>query len=103
MFKLWLPEYCEEILAKVSGADFLPLYQSFPAYLGLPLTTMPPLGSFLNQVCRRYAPELLGREEHDPADIRARTRAWFEKHKEWAIAELAAVAGEAALSRLGGD
>jgi len=101
MFKLWLPEYCDEITERVQGAYFMPIYQSFPIYLGLNMRKLPPRGSFLDQVCRQFAPESNGEERHDADDIRMRTRNFLKRKSEWAIDELVTVCGRDILKRVG--
>jgi hypothetical protein len=101
MFKLWLPEFCDEVIEKVQGAYFMPIYQSFPIYLGLNMEKLPPEGSFLDRICRQFAPESTHEERHDADDIRLRTKSFLKRKGEWAIDELIAVCGPGILERIG--
>jgi hypothetical protein len=77
IFKLWLPEFMEEIEERTIGAVFLPLYQSFPLHLGLDPYKLPPKGSYLALVLEKFAPELEG-SRHGAAEVREATRRWFK-------------------------
>lgn len=91
MFKLWLPEYADEIRSRISGAYFLPIFQSFPQYIGLELSRYPPKGSILGDLCDH--PDIDETDRYRPEAIRAATRDFFAKHEAWAIDELRAASG----------
>jgi hypothetical protein len=76
-FKLWLPEFREEVAEKANGALFLPVFQSFPARLGFNNDRLPPKGSYLRKAVARYAPDARG-PQYEAADFRAAIRAWFK-------------------------
>jgi hypothetical protein len=77
IFKLWLPEFTEEIEERLIGAVFLPLYQSFPLHLGLDPYRLPPKGSYLDRVLEKFAPESEG-APYSAAEVREATRKWFK-------------------------
>jgi len=103
MFKLWLPEFTEEIQGKARHAIFMPIYQSFCFYMGLDLAKLPPSGSFLGSVCERYLPRNEGQDRYDPGEIRALTRSYLLRNESWAIDELRAVSGSAIIEWLHRD
>lgn len=75
-FKLWLPEFNEEVQARTEGAVFLPIYQSFPARLGFANDKLPPKGSYLRKFMWRHASEFSG-PSHSTDDFRTAIRQWF--------------------------
>jgi len=99
-FKLWLPQYSDEVTKKAATAMFLPLYQSLPQYLGLDVGKLPPTGSYLADLCERFgtADELAPRLDAD--DVVAGIGRFFSAH-EWARDELETVSGPGTLSTLG--
>jgi len=76
-FKLWLPEFRDEVAAKASGALFLPIFQSFPARFGFNNDRLPPKGSYLRKVVARYVPDARG-PRYEADEFRAAIRAWFK-------------------------
>lgn len=96
-FKLWLPEYAEAIEAQSQGALFMPIYQSFPQFIGLDVGGLPPRGSYLADLCDRLSPSDAPR--YDDADVRLRLKVFFEAHS-WARDELCAYGGSGILSDL---
>jgi hypothetical protein len=101
MFKLWLPQYREEIEERASSAFFLPIFQSFPQYIGLDLDRAPPMGSYLGEFCRRYGCFGQGKS-HDAQEILDGTRRFLNSNA-WAPKELAIVCGDQASRELGFD
>ena len=99
IFKLWLPEFRDEVARRLSGATFLPLYQSFPAYIGLDPRLLPPEGSYLSEVMQRLAPEYTGVRQPAGA-VREATRRWFDANREWALDWLVSIQGPAVLTQL---
>jgi hypothetical protein len=99
MFKLWLPEYCHEIERRVASAFFLPIYQSFPQYIGLSLGRRPPRGSYLAKFLDRHCPA--GENGAYEADEIISASRQFFLSNDWAINELTSVAGAQALTQLG--
>jgi SAM-dependent methyltransferase len=100
MFKLWLPEFRNEVAQRTRSAVFLPIYQSFPQYIGLKLGKVPPPGSYLHEVCSATDSSVNSFERYLPEEIREGTREFFERHR-WAARELREVAGEMTWVRLG--
>jgi hypothetical protein len=101
MFKLWLPQFSDEVIERSRAALFMPIFQSFPQYLGLTMAKMPPPGSFLAEVCRTYIPHLEGVEHYRPEEIVEGTRRFFDTNADWAVNELSVVCGGATLDQLG--
>jgi hypothetical protein len=92
-FKLWLPEFSDEVFEKIKSATFLPVYQSFPTHLGFDYSKLPPLGSFLHSFIRREAPEFPG-IAYDAEEFRRAVRIWLRNNRDWAIPRLKAVSRE---------
>lgn len=90
-FKLWIPAYYDEIAERAERAWFMPVYQSFPRYLGLGLDAHPPRGSFLGRLCQEAGVE--GRPLEADAVVGA-VREYFATEASWAIPELLAVGGD---------
>jgi hypothetical protein len=99
-FKLWLPQYSDEITKKTASAMFLPVYQSFPQYLGLDVGKLPPTGSYLAGLCERFGTTERDAPRHEVDDVIAGVREFFSTH-EWARQELETVSGSATLSTIG--
>jgi hypothetical protein len=100
IFKLWLPEYRDEVHERIEGATFLPVYQSFPKYLGLDPGKGPPDGSYLADLVMSLAPD----ENAVPCradEVRDATRRWFESNGAWAVNWLASIHGPEVLTKLG--
>jgi hypothetical protein len=92
MFKLWLPQFRDEVEERSRNALFLPIYQSFPQYIGLTtLGKLPPFGSLLADICRAYPPAMQRAEHYHAEEIIAGTRAFFQRNATWAVEELRAV------------
>jgi hypothetical protein len=99
-FKLWLPEYRDEVERRTAHAVFLPVYQSLPHYLGLDVGGLAPEGSYLDDLCRRHATGTgTGRRLTADAVIDG-VRRFFGDH-EWAVQELQAISGRATVTALG--
>lgn len=105
MFKLWLPEYCEEVMEKASSAYFMPIYQSYPKYLGLDLLGLPPKDSYLFKVLERmgHIEKDMEMIYYDAALIRDKVREFFKRNHEWAFQELESVAGISCRDKLLSD
>ncbi len=99
-FKLWLPQFRDEVIERSRSALFMPIFQSFPQYIGLTLRKLPPQGSFLAEICDSYLPRG-GGEHYYPEEIVEGTRAFLKRNADWAVEELRAVSGEATLMTLG--
>jgi len=100
MFKLWLPQFTDEITTRAQKSLFMPVYASFPQYIGLDLGKLPPPGSFLFDICEKYLPNRAGLAHYSAEDIIKGTRAFLAQN-EWATDELEAVAGPEVLRQLG--
>ena len=75
-FKLWLPEFNEEVRARVEDAVFVPVFQSFPARLGFANDKLPPKGSYLRKFQRKYAPQF-DWPDYGTDEFRTAVRNWF--------------------------
>jgi hypothetical protein len=75
-FKLWLPEFRDEVQERTEGAVFLPVYQSFPTRFGFANDRLPPKGSFLRKFLRKHAPQFDG-PCYGADEFRAAVRLWF--------------------------
>lgn len=101
MYKLWLPEFRDEVEEKVRGAIFLPIYQSFPLAIGLDPSKLPPSGSYLGEFCRRYTENYITRPKHSVEEIHLGTREYLRSHSKWAFDQLNTVSGEGSLDFFG--
>jgi hypothetical protein len=101
MYKLWLPEFLEEVEQKIQGALFLPIYQSFPLYIGLDSSKLPPSGSYLGEFCRKYTENYSNCEKHGVEEIRLGTREYLQRNSKWAYPEIKKICGENSLSYFG--
>ncbi len=89
-FKLWLPEFREEVKEKMEDAVFLPVYQSFPIHLGFNNKKLPPKGSFLHDFIRELAPEF-PTFSHNTDEFRGAVQNWLRENQNWAISRLTSV------------
>jgi hypothetical protein len=101
MYKLWLPDFRDEVEEKVRDAIFLPIYQSFPLAIGLDSSRLPPSGSYLGEFCRRHTENYATRAKHGVEEIRLGTREYLREHSKWALDELNRVSGEGSLDFFG--
>lgn len=101
MFKLWLPQFHDEVADKARRAYFMPIYQSFALYSGLSLERPPPKGSFLDSVCTEFSAEFEGQVRSTEEEIVASIRRFFQRKSNWAIDELVAVSGADVLTQIG--
>ncbi len=102
MFKLWLPQYRGEMLERAKAAFFMPIYNSFPQYMGLEFGRLPPEGSYLSDICYRYYDGSQRNWRRYGSDEIARAvAAYFLANRDWAMAELRAVSNVASLQRIG--
>lgn len=100
VFMLWLPEFRVAVEERLKGAAFLPLYQSFPVYIGLDPQKRPPAGSYLSSLLNSFEPEAADQGQ-DADDVRALTRRWFHSQGSWAVEWLTAIHGPGIVARLG--
>lgn len=95
MFKLWLPEYKQEVDLKISQSFFLPIYQSMPACAGLDLLRLPPEGSylhcFLSSFKEKSSPE--NGNVYDAKEVRDAFRTYFVDNSSWAISQIEDLCG----------
>jgi hypothetical protein len=98
-FKLWLPEFLDEVEERSAGAVFIPIFQSLMLYMGLEPHRLPPRGSYLGNMHERYAPE---RDEpsYSADDIRLATRKWLKQNESWAAKWLYSIGGPAVFRKL---
>ncbi|MEW9838530.1 glycosyltransferase family 2 protein [Mesorhizobium marinum] len=101
MFKLWLPQFKNELNARLRKAIFLPTYASFPQYIGLDLGKYPPKGSYLADLCDKYIGGCLDLERYSAQEVLEGTRDFFSRNADWAPSELREVAGPESLLELG--
>ena len=105
MFKLWLPEYHNEAMEKAAKAYFMPIYQSYPKYLGLDVLGLPPKDSYLYAILQKgcHIQKDSNINFYDAAIIRDKVREFFKRNKDWAPQELDAVAGRPCRDKLLSD
>ncbi|MCW2274670.1 hypothetical protein GJ654_11540 [Rhodoblastus acidophilus] len=99
-FKLWLPEFRDEVEARVRSAAFVSTMNSMHAYMDM-ADKMPPRGSWLDEAFRKLAPEKMVAEHYTCEETLPRIRAYFIAQKSWAFEELAQTCGVDMLARLG--
>jgi hypothetical protein len=99
-FKLWLPEFRDEVLGRVEQAYFVACWASLASYMGIDPNRRPPVGSYLDGELERLAADRLSAAPALTADeIRTLVRRWFAD-KDWAVSELSAVTSAADMKRL---
>ena len=91
IFKLWLPEFLDEVEEKTKESTFLPLYQSFPSEAGFDLYRRPPKGSYLSNLLDRFVPDDSA-ASYAAEDIRHLTGRWLRSNV-WAIEWLESAGG----------
>lgn len=102
MFKLWIPEFSLEVKRKTANSYFLPIYQSFPKWLGLDLAKAPPIGSYLydfvdySGLCNRDYLE----SAYTTDEVLSGLKRFLSSNKGWAVQELRAICGEKLLIEL---
>jgi len=99
IFKLWLPEFREEVEERTIGAVFLPIYQSFPTYIGLDLSKGAPRDSYLARFVGKFAPERQA-TPYSVDEVRQAIRRWFKLNASWAIKWLVSIRGHDVLAKL---
>jgi hypothetical protein len=99
IFKLWLPEFTQEVEERVKGAVFLPVYQSFPLYVGLDPEKLPPEGSYLSKLLEKFVPESVG-VRYSAEEVRELTKRWFKSNGSWAIDWLTSIREPNTISQL---
>src|SRR5690606_5254125 len=75
IFKLWLPEFTDDMASRTSGAMFLPYYQSLPRYMGF-LENAPPSGSYLELLCSNHKHGGPAGPQTDADAVRSKVSAW---------------------------
>jgi Glycosyltransferase sugar-binding region containing DXD motif len=90
-FKLWLPEFIDEVEETIRFSTFLPLYQSLPLYIGFDPQRRPPKGSYLAKLLSKFVPESTG-IEHEADDVRQLTSRWLRSN-DWAVEWLESING----------
>jgi len=83
IFKLWLPEFSDEVEHRVKFSTFLPVYQSFPLYVGFDPYKNPPRGSYLSKLLDRLLLDTKA-TRHEADFLRRLTGRWL-KSNIWAI------------------
>jgi hypothetical protein len=101
MFKLWMPRFREEVYARCRRSLFVPIYQSFPQYIGLTFGKLPPRESFLGDVCASHMLDAEGVERYLEEEIVEGTKEYFKRNADWAFHELKAVGAEGTMAKLG--
>jgi hypothetical protein len=96
-FKLWLPEHADEVADRARDALFMPIYQSFPQFIGLDVHCLPPEGSYLDALCKRLSP--LDGPRCDAVQVRSALKAFLNAH-DWARDEMTAYCGSEVLADL---
>ena len=99
-FKLWLPEFRDEVEERTADALFVSLYQSLPRYLGLDVGKLAPEESFIDDICQRYGTAAAGAPRLAAEEVIDGIHRFFGEH-EWAIRELETVSGRATLASVG--
>jgi hypothetical protein len=91
IFKLWLPEFLDEVEERIKSSTFLPIYQSFPLRVGIDPCKRPPKGSYLSKLLERLVPESTSMQ-HEADDVRRLIGRWL-RSSIWAINWLESING----------
>lgn len=102
-FKLWLPEYYEELCERSQSWDSLPLHLTFAEMAGIDFHCLPPEGSFLselvmNQNTLNDSPPY---PRHNAQDIRQKIQHFFFEEPRWSHDMLSRYCNQTALQKLG--
>lgn len=84
-FKLWMPEFTNEILGKMENALFLPLYASVAKDLEIDMSILPPYASFFDLILGKYGSAEGGegriRRRYSEAEIGRLAKNYIRKFK----------------------
>lgn len=91
MFKLWLPEFRDEIYERTQASSVVTIYNSWNLYAGIPEGTLPPKGSYLRDFVDDYR---LNQAEFDQfgdeieaSFVREKAYSWLARNR-WAIEQM---------------
>jgi hypothetical protein len=98
-FKLWLPEFRDEVYARCRSAAFLSTMNSMHVYMDM-LDKMPPRGSWLDDTYRALAPERMTEEHYTREDVLFRVRSFLRKNRHYAYSDLERTCGPELMERL---
>jgi hypothetical protein len=102
IFKLWLPDFAEEVAEKAKVALIMPLFWSFSKHVGIDFSMLPPVGSFLDGILQSYCSDIFDdRRRYSSEEIIRLYKTWILNETEWAIGELMVISGENTLEFLG--
>jgi hypothetical protein len=99
-FKLWLPEFRQEVVEKMQPAFFVACWASLLSYIGIDLNRRPPIGSYMEEILRRLAPNMSSLPAYSSDEIIPLVRSWLLKHQ-WAQQELRSRTTSSAMALLG--
>lgn len=100
-FKLWLPEFREEVLAKTRASVFVACWASLLRYMGIDDERLPPPGSHMANLIQKFAPMMTeNRSAYSAEEVRILVRRWLVG-KEWAEKELRCTTAPELLAQLG--
>jgi hypothetical protein len=99
-FKLWLPEFYEEVVSKTRGAYFISCWASQILYIGMDLNRCPPTGSYMAEILHRLAPSESTGPAYSSEEIIGLVKRWLAKQPA-AVDELRSVTMPSAMALLG--
>lgn len=88
MFKLWLPEFFDDVVEATTGSYFLPIFQSFPTWIGLDMQAGPPPDSYLGRFLKQNSLRLSNLVHYKSEIVREHVRSYFLANSEWTLKPL---------------
>lgn len=84
-FKLWLPEFCDEVTARTKDSYFIPIYQSCALHADIDLLRLPPKGSYLYEFlsANRGDHPFDHMPIHDADEVREKFKGYLIKNSDW--------------------
>ena len=100
ILKMWFPDFTQELIDKVSGALFLPLYLSMPKVSGIDLEILPPRGSYMDKILEEHNADRADARRYESEEVKSLIRSFVTQSK-WALDDFMAHSGEQMLEFLG--
>lgn len=77
-FKMWLPDFTEELSERISSSYFIHVYCTMAKVIGIDLSVLPPAGSFLDKVFQKFGDATdRDRPRYDSGTVKGMVRRYF--------------------------
>lgn len=102
-FKLWLPEFRDEVISRSMNSYFIPIYQSSALHADIDLQRLPPKGSYLYEflVDNKGTHSLTDIPILDHKEVRNKFKRYFENNSDWMYPYLEDFCGPQVFKALG--